>query len=76
MKLICLNRRECGHIEYNQTKETDNICPACFHAALLFSDDYEPIFLQNDEKYLDALIAAIHNLLNNIIMEDEKNDKT
>jgi len=66
MKLVCIDKDNCGYIEYNceyeETEETITSCPACGYAAGIFSDEYEPLSTQGEDE-INYLLLRVYGLL-------------
>tara|TARA_Y100000310_G_C20618106_1_gene781768 strand:+ start:299 stop:508 length:210 start_codon:yes stop_codon:yes gene_type:complete len=61
MKLYCADFDNCGFEKTYEDHEPapDNICPACFNFALVYSDNYIPIFIKEDlerEAQIESLL--------------------
>lgn len=61
MKLYCTNFEDCGFQKTYQDDEPypENTCPDCFSMALVYSDNYIPVFIDNTlerENYINAVL--------------------
>lgn len=82
MKLICLNQDECGNVEALGEMSSEEIaefsipenliCKLCTSIALIYTDNYKPIFYEEGHRFLsesNALISLVHNLIKNNLKE-------
>jgi hypothetical protein len=68
MKLICLNKDNCGTVVKISTEEEhDNTCPVCFGVAAVYTDTYSPLinetFDENIDHKINNILASVHNLI-------------
>ena len=74
MKIVCTNIDMCGHIERNYISEEvthSTTCAHCGSIALIYSDNYEPIFRTDySEQDLDKIMTSVY--LQSLFYEEQR----